>query len=126
LLRYEFASKKLDIIAEDFCFNNGIQLRADEKTILMSETARSRVLIVDLETGKTLKTIRLPSKYSIEFSLGPFIKDVELIREYPVRTFCEQREFLGSGHPNFCCKSFRFFGQVGGGQIFVILCRRFL
>lgn len=60
IFKFTIDSSKLEQFATGLCTANGIQLSHDERLILVSELARHRVRMIDIQTRETLKIITLP------------------------------------------------------------------
>ena len=61
-MSYQPAVNELRTLATGLCFANGLQLTTDEETLIVPETARYRVLWLDVKTGKIKHVRYLPGK----------------------------------------------------------------
>lgn len=59
LFRIGSDGKDLQLLKDKLCFPNGVELTRDETKILVSEFARHNILVVDLNTLATVKTVYL-------------------------------------------------------------------
>ncbi|CAK8682806.1 unnamed protein product [Clavelina lepadiformis] len=57
---YNTETKKIEIVASNLCFANGVQLSQDEQSLFVVELAKSVVRIIDLATSKTVKMLNIP------------------------------------------------------------------
>nr|XP_039248291.1 adipocyte plasma membrane-associated protein-like [Styela clava] len=60
IFKCDVQSKRIDLIYSGLCFPNGIELDRSENNLLVSENARRRVIVIDLESRNIVKTIKLP------------------------------------------------------------------
>lgn len=61
VFRYELRKDKLTEISNGFYFSNGIQLVQNESMLIIAETYKSRLLYMNIKTGKITKRIPLPA-----------------------------------------------------------------
>uniref|UniRef100_H2Z939 Strictosidine synthase conserved region domain-containing protein n=1 Tax=Ciona savignyi TaxID=51511 RepID=H2Z939_CIOSA len=103
LLRLNMATKKLSTVVGGLCSANGVEVTNDGDFILISETMRSRVRMVETSTFKTRKLIYLPAS-------------PDNIRRNSKGTY-----WVGASHPRTAAADFirrhRFLRQLIGGFI---------
>lgn len=60
IFKVDVETKHTDLIYHRLCFPNGIELDSSETKLLVSENARRRISVIDLNSRHIVKTIKLP------------------------------------------------------------------
>lgn len=60
VIEVDLKTKITTVLRRDLCFPNGIELNPDGETIIVSESQRSRLILLDKESGEILREIPMP------------------------------------------------------------------
>jgi len=116
VFKYDLATGKLEVLRDDLCMPNGVQLNRDESKLFVSETTLNRVSTLDLASRHIVNKLQLPTgadnirrsrrgTYLIagssrDTSYGAFLKRQPYIRQWIVSSYSDE-QLAGLFDPNF-------------------------